>query len=435
MSKSTETAASIVPTLDALALPKVTDPAGSPLQRLGRKLFLRALGQLQHGELTLLVPATGERHTFGRRGAGCDLRVTLEVLHPQTFADAAFGGTVGAGEAYIRGLWRTDDLTALVRLFVINREAMEAVEGAAAIAAGPLRRVLHWLNRNSVDGSRRNIAAHYDLGNDLFALFLDETMAYSCAVFEREGATLHEAQVAKFERICRKLRLGPNDHLLEIGTGWGGLALHAAQRYGCKVTTTTISREQHDWAEQKFAAAGLLQSGQVTLLLEDYRDLAGRYDKLVSVEMIEAVGHQYLDTYTAKCSSLLKEDGAMLLQAITIQDQIYEQALKSVDFIQRFIFPGSFIPSVTAITDSVRRATDMKVFHLEDIGPHYATTLLHWRANFMNRLAEVRALGYPESFIRMWEFYLCYCEGGFRERQIGDVHMLLTKPRCRLPAP
>lgn len=434
MSKSNEAAVSIVPALDALPLPAVADPAGTLLQRIGRKLFLRALAQLEHGEVTLTIPATGERHVFGRPTPACDLRVTLEVLHPQTFADAAFGGTVGGGEAYIRGLWRTSDLTGLVRIFVVNRAAMESVEGAAAVAAEPIRRVLHWLNRNSVDGSRRNIAAHYDLGNDLFALFLDETMAYSCAVFEREDATLHEAQVAKFDRICRKLRLGPSDHLVEIGTGWGGLALHAAQRYGCKVTTTTISREQHDWAREKLAAAGLLQSGQVTLLFEDYRNLTGRYDKLVSVEMIEAVGHQYLDTYTAKCSALLEPHGAMLLQAITIQDQIYEQALKSVDFIQRFIFPGSFIPSVTAITDSVRRATDMKVFHLEDIGPHYATTLQRWRENFMSRLAEVRALGYPESFIRMWEFYLCYCEGGFRERQIGDVHMLLTKPRCRLPA-
>ncbi|MDH5177353.1 MAG: cyclopropane-fatty-acyl-phospholipid synthase family protein, partial [Gammaproteobacteria bacterium] len=237
------------------------------------------------------------------------------------------------------------------------------------------------------------------------------------------------------DRICRRLQLSPRDHLVEIGTGWGGLALHAARKYGCKVTTTTISREQHDWAKAKFEAAGLLQSGQVTLLLEDYRSLAGTYDKLVSIEMIEAVGHQFLDTYTAKCASLLKPDGAMLLQAITIQDQVYEQALKSVDFIQRFIFPGSFIPSVSAITDSVRRATDMKVFHLEDIGPHYATTLRKWRENFFARIADVRQLGYPESFVRMWEFYLCYCEGGFLERQIGDVQMLLTKPRCRLPAP
>jgi cyclopropane-fatty-acyl-phospholipid synthase len=309
---------------------------------------------------------------------------------------------------------------------------MQSMEGGAAFVTAPLRRILHWLNRNSPDGSRRNIAAHYDLGNDLFALMLDETMAYSCGVFERDDATLHEAQLAKFERICRKLRLGADDHLLEIGTGWGGFAIHAASRYGCRVTTTTISREQHDWAREKIAAAGL--ADRVTLLLDDYRDLRGRYDKLVSIEMIEAVGARYLDTYTAQCSKLLEPHGAMLLQAITIQDQVYEEALKSVDFIQRFIFPGSFIPSVTAITDSVRSSTDMKVFHLEDIGPHYATTLRRWRENFFARLPEVRQLGYPDAFVRLWEYYLCYCEGGFLERQLGDVQMLLTKPRCRLPA-
>ncbi len=383
MSKTSEATASIIPAVDALPVPESTSAEGTWLQRLGKRLFLRSLARFHHGELTVVVPATGERHVFGRRTPECDLHATLEVLHPQTFADAAFGGTVGGGEAYIRGLWRTDDLTALVRMFVANREAMESFEGAAAYVSDPVRRVLHWFNRNSVDGSRRNIAAHYDLGNDLFALFLDETMMYSCAVFEREDASLHEAQLAKLDRICRRLRLSPSDHLVEIGTGWGGLALHAAQNYGCRVTTTTISREQHDWAKQKFAAAGLLQSGQVTLLLEDYRNLTGTYDKLVSVEMIEAVGAQYLDTYTAKCSSLLKPDGAMLLQAITIQDQVYEQALKSVDFIQRFIFPGSFIPSVTAIADSLRRATDMKVYHLEDIGPHYATTLAEVAREFL----------------------------------------------------
>jgi cyclopropane-fatty-acyl-phospholipid synthase len=435
MSKTSEAAASIVDAVDALNLPVPARADGNWLQRLGKRLFLQSLAKFEHGELTVVVPATGERQVFGRRTSQCDVHATLEILHPQTFADAAFGGTVGGGEAYIRGLWRTDDLTALVRMFVANRAAMEAFEGAAAYVADPVRRVLHRFNRNSPDGSRRNIAAHYDLGNDLFALMLDETMMYSCAVFADENTTLHAAQVAKLDRICRRLQLSPRDHLVEIGTGWGGLALHAAQKYGCKVTTTTISREQHDWARRKFEEAGLLQSGQVTLLLEDYRDLEGTYDKLVSIEMIEAVGHQFLDTYTAKCASLLKPDGAMLLQAITIQDQVYEQALKSVDFIQRFIFPGSFIPSVAAITDSVRRTTDMKVFHLEDIGPHYATTLRKWRENFFARIGDVRALGYPESFVRMWEFYLCYCEGGFLERQIGDVQMLLTKPRCRLPAP
>jgi len=400
------------------------------LQRLGRKLFLAKLAELRHGELTVID--AGERRTFGQRSADCDLHATLEVLHPQTYADAAFGGTIGGGEAYIRGYWRTDDLTSLIRLFIANREVMESVEGGAALATAPLRRILHWLNRNSPDGSRRNIAAHYDLGNDLFALFLDDTMAYSCGVFEREDATLHEAQVAKFERACRRLRLSPSDHLLEIGTGWGGLALHAASRYGCRVTTTTISREQHDWAAERIRAAGL--SDRVTLLLDDYRDLRGRYDKLVSIEMIEAVGHQFLDTYTAQCSRLLEPHGAMLLQAITIRDQIYAEALESVDFIQRYIFPGSFIPSVTAIADSVRRATDMKVFHLEDIGPHYATTLRRWRERFFERIDDVRRLGYSEQFVRMWDFYLCYCEGGFLERQLGDVQMLLTKPRCRLPA-
>jgi len=338
---------------------------------------------------------------------------------------------VGAGEAYIGGLWRADDLTALIRLMIVNRDVMQSMEGGAAIATAPLRRLLHWLNRNSPDGSRRNIAAHYDLGNDLFALMLDETMAYSCAVFERDDATLHEAQLAKFERICRKLRLSPDDHLLEIGTGWGGLAIHAAGRYGCRVTTTTISREQHEWAREKVAAAGL--EDRVTLLLDDYRDLRGRYDKLVSIEMIEAVGARYLDTYTAQCGQLLEPHGAMLLQAITIQDQVYEEALKSVDFIQRFIFPGSFIPSVSAITDSVRRSTDLKVFHLEDIGPTTPPPAALAR-ELPCEPARGAAAGVPEAFVRMWDYYLCYCEGGFLERQIGDVQMLLTKPRCRLPS-
>lgn len=232
--------------------------------------------------------------------------------------------------------------------------------------------------------------------------------------------------------MCRKLALTSSDHLVEIGTGWGGLAIHAAEQYGCKVTTTTISREQHDFARDKIAARGL--EGRITLLFEDYRDLKGQYDKLVSIEMIEAVGARYLDTYFAKCSSLLKSSGAMLLQAITLQDQYYAQALRSVDYIQRFIFPGSFIPSVAAITDSVSRVTDMKLFNLEDIGPHYAPTLRMWRERFFANLAQVRKLGYPDSFVRLWEFYLCYCEGGFAERQLGDVQMLMTKPDCRRAA-
>jgi len=342
---------------------------------------------------------------------------------------AAFGGSIGAGEAYMQGYWTTNDLTDLVRLLVLNREVLDGMETGLARLTVPAQKVLHWLNRNTQEGSRRNIAAHYDLGNDFFKLFLDETMMYSSAIFERPNMSLHEAQVARLAHICRKLDLKPTDHLLEIGTGWGGLALHAAKHFGCRITTTTISREQHALAVERIQATGL--SDRITVLLSDYRDLTGQYDKLVSIEMIEAVGHQFFDTYFSKCGALLKPDGMMLLQAITIADQRYEQAKRSVDFIQRYIFPGSCIPSVAAMTDSIARASDLRLFHLEDIGPHYATTLRKWRENFFANIAAVRALGYPESFIRMWEFYLCYCEGGFTERVIGDVHMLLVKPENR----
>jgi cyclopropane-fatty-acyl-phospholipid synthase len=316
---------------------------------------------------------------------------------------------------------------------VLNRDVLEGLETSiAARGSALLRRLLHWANRNSKHGSARNIAAHYDLGNELYKLMLDETMAYSCGIFLHEDATLQEASIAKFDAVCRKLALTSSDHLLEVGTGWGGLAIHAAERYGCRVTTTTISREQHDFAREKIAARGL--GDRVTLLFEDYRDLKGQFDKLVSIEMIEAVGARFMDTYFRKCSSLLKPTGAMLLQAITLQDQHYARALRSVDYIQRFIFPGSFIPSVSAINDSVARATDMKLFNLEDIGPHYAPTLRMWRERFFANINKVRALGYPESFNRLWEYYLCYCEGGFAERQLGDVQMLLTKPDCRRAA-
>ena len=401
------------------------------LDRFLRERLRANLRGFDHGRLSL-CDGQGTLE-FGNPGAApADPDVRVDVLDPSFYLAVAAHGSVGAGEAYMDGHWRCNDLVGLIRLLLRNRSLLDGLESGLARFGALAMRASYGLRRNTRHGSRRNIAAHYDLGNDLFALMLDETMAYSCGVFERDEATLHEAQLAKFERICRKLRLGTDDHLLEIGTGWGGFAIHAASRYGCRVTTTTISREQHDWAKEKIAAAGL--ADRVTLLLDDYRDLRGRYDKVVSIEMIEAVGARYLDTYTAQCSKLLEPHGAMLLQAITIQDQVYEEALKSVDFIQRFIFPGSFIPSVTAITDSVRSSTDMKVFHLEDIGPHYATTLRRWRENFFAQLPEVRRLGYPDAFVRLWEYYLCYCEGGFLERQLGDVQMLLTKPRCRLPA-
>ena len=386
---------SIVPVDDDSA----EESAFAPVAALGRRLLLAQFARLRDGEIRLLDDR-GER-SYGQRSARCPLSATIEVRDPQFYADAAFGGTVGAGAAYIRGHWRCSDLTALVRIMVVNRKLMEGMDSRWSLLSRPLLRVFHALHRNSRAGSARNIAAHYDLGNEFYA-------------------------------ACRKLELQPGDHLLEIGTGWGGLAMHAAQHYGCRVTTTTISRRQHDYAAERIARAGLNE--RITLRLDDYRDLKGQYDKLVSIEMIEAVGARFLDTYLQKCGSLLKDSGAMLLQAITIQDQHYRAALRTVDFIQRYVFPGSFIPSVSAIGDSLRRVTDLKVFHLEDIGPHYVRTLATWRRNFCERLAAVRRLGMSEQFIRLWEFYLCYCEGGFAERQLGDVQMLLTKPGCRLRA-
>ncbi|MEO8315134.1 MAG: cyclopropane-fatty-acyl-phospholipid synthase family protein, partial [Pseudomonadota bacterium] len=365
------------------------------LSRLARRALLGRLALIRDGEVR--VQDGSESMRFGSRTARCGLAVTITVRNPEFYSLAAFGGTVGAGESYIHGYWRCDDLTALVRIMVLNRHVMQNMEsGLVARGSALLRRLLHWAHRNSKNGSARNIAAHYDLGNELYALMLDETMAYSCGIFPHEEATLYEASVAKFDAVCRKLALTSSDHLVEIGTGWGGLAIHAAERYGCRVTTTTISREQHDFAKAKIAARGL--SDRITLLFEDYRDLKGRFDKLVSIEMIEAVGARYLDTYFSKCSSLLKPTGAMLLQAITLQDQYYARAVRSVDYIQRFVFPGSFIPSVNAITESVARVTDMKLFNFEDIGPHYAPTLRLWRERFFANIARVRELGYPESF-------------------------------------
>jgi cyclopropane-fatty-acyl-phospholipid synthase len=402
----------------------------SALAKLAKRLLLGQLRKIRDGRLRLID--SGEVETFGDVTQIAPFDVTIRVHHPRFYSDVAFAGTLGSGEAYMNGYWQCDNLTGLVRLMVINRHLMNDVDSGWSRLSTPLFKLAHWLNRNDKLGSRRNIAAHYDLGNKFFALFLDETMAYSCGIFTSAATTLLEASTAKFDAACSKLDLKPGQHLLEIGTGWGGLAIHAARHYGCRVTTTTISQEQYEFAKERVARAGL--SDRITLLREDYRDLRGHYDALVSIEMIEAVGHQYLDTYFRRCSELLRPSGAMLLQAITIRDQFYDQARRSVDFIKRFIFPGSFIPSVQALVNSLARASDLKLYHLEDIGPHYARTLKIWRERFQARYADVRALGYPERFVRMWEFYLCYCEGGFEERQLGDVQMLLIKPQSRRAA-
>ena len=305
------------------------------------------------------------------------------------------------------------------------------MEGGLAKLAAPLRRGFHWLNKNTHKGSRKNIVAHYDLGNEFFNLFLDPTMLYSAGIFNHPQDTMHQASLNKLERICDRLRLQPDDHVLEIGTGWGSLAIFAAQNYGCKVTTTTISDEQYAYTAKRIVDEGLTE--QITLLKQDYRHLKGQFDKIISIEMIEAVGHHYFDTFFAQCSRLLKPQGEMLLQAITIADQRFDSAKSEVDFIKRYIFPGSCIPSVDAISDSLRKATDLRMLNLEDIGVHYGLTLKKWREAFVANVDEVRAQGFSEAFIRMWEFYLCYCEGGFYERVISDVQMHLVKPMARVP--
>jgi cyclopropane-fatty-acyl-phospholipid synthase len=387
---------------------------------LARRAVLARLAGLSGGLLRIREDAG--TLAFGD-GAGPE--ATLTVHDPAFYAETAWGGSVGAAESYMLGHWRADDLTALMRLMLRNHEVLDGMERGLARLSVPLRRLAHWLHRNTRAGSRRNIAAHYDLGNDFFRLMLDETMMYSCALFERPEMTLAEASTAKLDRVCRALALGPADHVLEIGTGWGGFALHAASRYGCRVTTTTISPSQFELARERIHAAGL--DDRVTLLLEDYRDLRGTYDKAVSIEMIEAIGHHQYPVFFRQCARLLAPGGHLLLQAITIADRHYARTRDEVDFIKRYIFPGSCIPAISALAGAMASDSDLRIVALEDIGPHYATTLARWRANFLAHLDAVRAMSYPETFIRMWEFYLCYCEAGFAERQLGDVQMLLAR--------
>jgi cyclopropane-fatty-acyl-phospholipid synthase len=402
-------------------------PATQFSDRVLRRIVLRRLRLLTSG--LLILRESGKTTTFGDYDTGNELSAVVTVTDARFYSCIVLGGAVGAAEAYMQGYWHTDNLTQVIRILARNRAALEGLEQGAARLLQPVRKLLHRLQRNSRRGSRRNIAAHYDLGNDFFKLWLDDNMMYSSAVFEHEDMNLAQASVAKLERICRKLELQATDHVLEIGTGWGGFAIYAAQTYGCRVTTTTISREQYDYARAQVLAAGV--GDRVTLLLDDYRELDGQYDKLVSIEMVEAVGDNYLDVFFGCCSRLLKADGMMLLQAITMADQHYRSALQSVDFIQRYIFPGGFLPSVSRILEATTASTDMRIFHLEDIGEHYARTLRMWKKAFWANIESVRAMGYSSEFVRMWHYYFCYCEGAFTEQVIGDVQMLLVKPRCR----
>jgi cyclopropane-fatty-acyl-phospholipid synthase len=394
--------------------------------RAARWLVLRLLARIHGGKLEIVEDDI--RFSFGELIGERPLRAIVHVRSLR-FYRQLLHGSIGLCESYMDGLWECDDLVALTRIAALNVGALDTFRKRLAPVLIPVQRWARWLARNTPVRSRRRIAAHYDLGNELFALFLDRTMMYSCAVFEDPQATLEEASLAKLERVCAKLDLHPEDHLLEIGTGWGGLAVYAAQQYGCRVTTTTISREQHAYACKRVREAGL--EDRVTVLLQDYRELTGRYDKLVSIEMIEAVGWQYFPTYFRRCSELLLDDGAMLLQAITIDDRAYDVEKAGKSFINTYIFPGGCLPSMEIISRSLARMTDLQQVHLEDITAHYATTLERWRERFLDAGERLAELGYDERFRRLWELYLCYCEGGFRERRIQDVQLLLAKPGYR----
>ena len=419
------TSASLDKKFSADAAAPLAPGAATWLDRALRRQVLKNLADLQDGRLIIDDPLA--RTELGAQDAADPgLGVHIRVHDLGFYRILALGGSVGAGEAYGDGIWECDDLVGLVRLLVRNRDRLDRMESGLARYSGLAMRCWNAARRNTRAGSRRNISEHYDLGNDFFGLFLSEDLMYSSAIWDGPDDTLEQASARKLDAICRKLDLQPGDHVVEIGSGWGGFAVHAAQRYGCRVTTTTISKEQHALASERIAAAGL--SGRVRVLCQDYRDLQGRYDKLVSIEMIEAIGAQYLQTYFAKIGELLKPDGLALVQAITIEDHRYRQALRSVDFIKRHIFPGSFIPSVESMLAAKTRASDLALVHLEDFGLSYARTLHAWRTRFLSRLQAVYAQGFDQRFARMWEFYLAYCEGGFRERSIGVSHLLLARP-------
>lgn len=401
--------------------------AASWSERWAERIVKNALVGLNRGLIEMY--SRGATEQFGEAS---DLRASIFVNHPRFYRGAVLGGRLSIAESYFQGDWDCDDLTSLFRIFVRNDAPTKQVDRWHLRFGQLWQRMYHWWRANTLTGSRKNIAAHYDLGNDFYRLWLDATMAYSSGIFLTRDASLRDASLEKFDRISRKLDLLPGDEVVEIGTGWGGFALHAADRYGCHVTTTTISTQQHAFTKQRIGDAELEE--RIRLLQLDYRELSGQFDKLVSIEMIEAVGHRYLDQFFAKCSQLLRPDGSMVIQAIVLPERHHLPYLKSVDFIQRYIFPGGCLPSVASMLDAAGRVSDLRLVHVEDFADHYAETLRRWRIGFNQQLESVRELGYSESFIRLWNYYLSYCEAAFAERVVGVVQMQFDKPECRRDA-
>jgi len=392
-----------------------------------RKLLMGMLARLQRGSLLLVEDNT--EHLFGEPRQQASVQATVVIRDQAAFSMMLGSGSLGAGEAYMLGLWESPDLLQVIRLFGLNMGLLQSMDDQGSWPKRMAARLFHLLRRNTLQGSRANIAAHYDLSNEFFKLFLDPTMAYSAAIFTPDTTTLEQASTNKFRHVCQRLQLKSSDHLLEIGTGWGGLALYAARHHGCRVTTTTLSKEQAAHARAWIAREGL--SERITVLEKDYRELEGQYDKLVSIEMIEAVGAEYYGAYFKRVSSLLKANGLALIQAITISDQRYAASLGNTDFIKRYIFPGGQLPSNAVIAHHVASDTDLQLIGLDDITHDYARTLRAWRERFQAALPEVRRQGFDEIFIRMWRYYLCFCEGGFMERVIHTGQFLMAKPDFR----
>ncbi len=414
-----------MPNPPTLALTK--QPTG--LQKGARSLFFRCIQRLQVGTLTIIETFLDQGLPNKEHFAAPDRHepyATIEIHHPQFYARLLKGGSIAAGEAYMDGWWSSPNLTVLMELMARNLSVSDGIEANSSLMTRLFYKVSHWLNHNSIAKAQKNIHAHYDLGNELYYTFLDSNMLYSCALFLNKDDSLEQAQLNKMDRLCQQLQLKPSDHVIEIGTGWGAMAIYMAKTYGCHVTTTTISEEQHHHTAQQIAKHGL--QNRVTLLKVDYRLLEGQYDKLVSIEMIEAVGKDYLPSYIKKCQSLLKPNGLMAIQAITIADQRYDYYSNNVDFIQKYIFPGGFLPSITALTVAATKYSDLVVRNLFDLGTDYAKTLAHWRHRFEAAQHQVLELGYDEKFIRMWRYYFCYCEGGFLAKTISTVQMTLQRP-------
>ena len=391
------------------------------LTKIFRRLVLNKFNNMKHGYIH--IKDNQKEYKIGNDNS--DLRVNLEITSDEFYVLIGSGGLMGASEAYALGLWKVDDLVKLIQIMVRNKDLMDNIDSGLSSIIKPINKWIHYRRQNTLIGSKKNIVAHYDLSNEFYSLWLDKTMTYSCGIFKNNTTTLEEASIEKLDRICKKLNLSKDDSVLEIGTGWGSFAIHAAKNYGCKITTTTISDAQYNFAQNRVEEEGL--QDKITILNKDYRLLEGQYDKIASIEMIEAVGHKNVKTYFKKVSSLLKDDGLFAMQGITYNDQNFDVYKNSVDFINKYIFPGSCLISVSQVSDIIKKNTSMLFVDLEDITAHYAITLRIWRENFFKQLPKIKELGFSDSFINLWEFYFVYCEAGFKEKNIGDYQFVFSK--------